>query len=169
MANKTFTPVGTRISDSPSVNVIGITTETTLFTDTIPANTLVGGKFYPFRIDLSLTTPAINLSTITFKVKYGSQTYTAITAAAMVGALTNAPITIQGYLVGRTNSSQFITTTVSQPAGNAVTLNFTNSNMRGTLSVDANTSQTFAVTVQLGGIGAGATTLNTDWILRSDY
>lgn len=166
---KTVSPTGTRVSFTPGVSMSGIATETTLFSDVIRANNLLTGKYYPFRIDISITTPAINLASLTFRVKFGGQVVTIMSNTALVGGLTTAPITISGYLVARTDNTQFIPVTVTQPAGNAVALTFSNSNFRGTTTVDATQDQTFSVTAQLGGAGLGATSLFVDWVFRGDF
>lgn len=166
---KTVSPTGTRISFTPGVSMSGIGSETILFSDVIRANNLLVGKYYPFRIDLSITTPAVNLASLTFRIKYGGQVMTIMNNSTLVGGLTLAPITISGYLVARTNGTQFIPVTVTQPAGSAVSVSFSNSNFRGNMTVDATLDQTFSVTAQVGGVGLGATSIFVDWVYRGEF
>lgn len=167
---RTFSPAGTRISTTPSITLTNSTAETTLFSDVIEANSLVPGKYYPFRIDLALTTPLINLSNLTIRVKYGSGTVAVINGAGLTIGMTSAvPVTVSGYLVSRGMNSQFLPIVVSQGMGTAITLNNTNSIARGTMAVDASSDQNFSITAQFSGVGATASILSVDWILRSDY
>lgn len=167
---KTFSPTGTRISYTPAVNIINSTVETTLFSDVIEANSLVPGKYYQFRLDLALSTPALNLANITIRVKYGSQTVAIVNGAALsIGATTAVPVTITGVLVSRGINSQFLPVTVSQGMGSILTLGSTNSVARGLMTVDASVDQNFSVTAQFSGVGGNACSLITDWVLRYDY
>lgn len=167
---KTFSPSGTRISTTPSVTITNSTTETTLFSDIIQANSLVPGKYYPFRIDLALTTPLVNLANVTIRVKYGSQTLTVINGAGLTIGMTSAvPVTITGYIVSRGMNSQFIPIVVSQGMGSAIVLSNTNTIARGTMTVDSSVDQNFSITAQFGGVGANASILSVDWVLRSDF
>jgi hypothetical protein len=167
---KTFSPSGTRISYTPSVSIVNSTVETTLFSDVIAANSLVPGKYYPFRVDVAVNTPLVNLATLTFRVKYGGQTIAVINGAGLTIGLTQAtPITIIGNLVSRGTSSQFLPITVNQAMGNAISLTTGNTSARGLFTVDSSVDQTFTITAQFGGVGGNACTLVADWVLRSDY
>lgn len=165
----TFSPTGARISASPGASIAGIATETTLFSDNIKSNSLVEGKYYGFRIDLAITTPALNLSNFTFRIKYGTQVFTLAAAVPLLSSLTLSPITIQGYIVSRGPANQFITATIAQSSGSVLNLSFTNSAMRGTMTVDSTLDQDFSITGQIGGTGFGSTIVVIDWVLRPDF
>jgi hypothetical protein len=165
----TFSPTGTRISASPGVSIAGIATETVLFTDNIKSGSLVEGKYYGFRIDLAITTPLVNLSALTFKIKYGTQTFTMMAGTPLIANLTLSPVTIQGYLVSRGPNNQFITGTIVQPSGSVINLSFTNSSMRGTMTIDSTVDQDFLITAQITGAGVGSTSVIVDWVLRTDF
>lgn len=167
---KTFSPSGSRVSFTPSVTINNSTVETTLFSETIPANSLVQGKYYPFRIDVAITTPLVNLATLTFRIKYGGQTVAVINGAGLtIGLTQSSPVTISGFLVSRGMNSQFLPITVNQSMGNVISLTTSNATARSTMTVDASVNQTFSITAQFGGIGGGNCTLVTDWVLRGDY
>lgn len=167
---RTFTPTGQRTSVTPVVTITNSTTETTLFTSTIPANTLVPGKFYGFRIDVAVSTPLVNLATLTIKVKYGSQTLSVINGAGLtIGSTSLAPISITGQLVSRSMSSQYAPIMVNQSMGNVISLTTSNALARGLMTVDASQAQTFSVTAQFGGLGGATCQLVVDWVLISDF
>lgn len=167
---RTFTPTGTRTSLTPAVTITNSTVETTLYSEVIPANTLVQGKYYQFRIDIAVSTPVVNIANLTIRVKYGSQTVSIINGAALgIGMSNLTPITISGYLVSRGLNNQFVPITVSQSMGNTISLTTSNANARGLMTVNAAQDQTFAVTAQFGGVGGGNCTLVADWFLKNDF
>jgi len=165
---RTFSPTGTRMSDPAPVTINGTATLTTLFTDSISGNNLTIGKYYTFRIDLALTTPLINIGTLTLTLKYGTGTLVVASSSALVGSLTNSPVIITGTIVSRGTNSQYVTMNVSQPQGNAISLTPSNSAMQGTMSVDATTTQTVLVTAQLGGTTSG-TIITRNWAIKYDF
>ena len=165
---KTFSPTGTRMSDPTPLSVIGVTTLTPFYTDSIKANNLTLGKYYQFRIDLAITTPLVNIGTLTLTLKYGTGTLIVTNASVLVGSLTSAPVIITGTIVGRGTNSQYVTMNISQPQGNAINLTSGTSLMQGTMAVDATVSQLVTVTAQLGGT-VGGTTITRNWALKQDF
>lgn len=164
---KTSSPTGKRLSD-PNQIVLSSTTETTLIADSIQANNLVLGKYYPFRIELAITTGLLNASTLTIKIKYGSGTVTVMNGITLSSSLTDAPITISGYIVARGTNAQFVPVVVSQSGASALSLTPTNSSVRGTMAVDATVKQAFSITATLGGV-IGSTILKKDWGIIFDF
>ena len=167
---KTFSPTGTRISFTPSASIVNSTTETTLFSDVITGNSLVQGKYYSFRVDVAITTPLVNLATLTIKVKYGGQTVAVINGAGLTIGLSQAtPLTLTGVLVSRGTNNQFLPIMVNQAMGNAISLTTSNTVARGLLTVNSAIDQSFSITAQFGGVGGANCSLVTDWVLRGDY
>lgn len=167
---KTFSPSGSRISTTPAASITNSTVETTLYSEVIPANSLVAGKYFTFRLDAAITTPLINLANLTIRIKYGGQTVAVVNGAGLtIGLQTLSPVTIMGSLVARTNNTQFLPVTVNQPMGSVIALTTGTGNARGLMTVDATQAQTFSITAQFGGLGGGNCSLVTDWFLRSDF
>lgn len=137
------------------VTVASTTSETTIYTTSIPANILGAGNALKIEIPISDIASATSGKTHTLRLKYGGTTLATI-IMTMNSTMTNASITAYIIASGATNSQKGIIAFNAIGNGTEATNNNTAGNMgTGTSAVDSTAAQTFVITDQPNENAAG--------------
>lgn len=127
------------------------TTETALFSDTIPAGKLGTFKLLNFSFIAHLSTPALSLPSLTLKLKFGSTAATTIVNSLLAASISDKPILISGTIanLGVTNS-QYIFINVTNYSNTAIfgALGSSFVVSDGTWVVDTTVDQVLSITGQ---------------------
>ncbi len=136
--------------------VSNTTSETTVFSQVIPAGKMGTSKKLSLDLLSTLTTPAISIPTITVRIKLGSSTLVVVNAIGLAISQTNSPFTIAGVIRNRDASNvQIAYAHITQSASNLPMLLANSSAVYADWAVDTTVDQTLSVTVQFGGLSAG--------------
>lgn len=147
-----------------------VTTDQTIFSSTVKANTMTVDRPYAFTCDLSVTTSLLSLPAVSFKAKLGSNTLTFVNAAALITSLTAGAITINGYMVLRSDGT-ILVKFVTQPTGGISPLTLTTGNTVQYAvwsGVDTTVDQTFTVALAFNST-ITATTITRQYYARSEF
>lgn len=129
---------------SSNTTVTGTAAETTLYTVSIPANTLSTSNGVRFRIAITDLDMTNNPTTLTIRVKYGGSTV----ATVSTGAITTTPSNLTGYIEGCVISAG---TTSSQEGQGILFVTEAGASLftaYGTSAVDSTASQDLVITAQ---------------------
>lgn len=160
-------PKGGEISNRPSITVTNNNTETTLFTDSIPANRLIPFVHYRVKVKALVTTGLANLSVISFKVYYGGSSATVLTSSGILSSITGGMIEFDAELLANTMSQQILYTNVVNYTPGLLTLTPSNMSNRVILAGDASQRLQFRITCTINGLTAAS--LTTEWVNRPSY
>lgn len=140
-----FTALGLTNSSVNNTN-----TETTIFTQAVPANAMGTNKVLRFQFWGTMTTLLLP-PTLTIRIKFGSTTLTVVNAVSLLASQTGSPFLIEVAVVATGTGSQEAFARISDSTGTIIlTGGLGLSLSAASWSVDTTSVQAFAVTVQFG-------------------
>lgn len=152
---KRETSRGFASSQASTLTLSNSTTETTLFSQVIPAGSMGINKKLNLEALCTLTTPVVSIPTLTIRLKLGSAVLTVVSAVGLAVSQTNAPVVIEAKIRNKeASNAQILYAKVTQ-AGTSLPLLIENSKaVFASWTVDTSVNQTLSITAQFGGLSA---------------
>lgn len=146
---------GFNIAETTAVMLSNVTTETTLFSQTIPAGKMGAVKRQKFKAFCTLTTPLLSLPSLTIKIRFGSSIMTVTSGLGLGASLTSEPFMITGEIINKSVNSQVVWARIEQGAATIPLLLGISSSFKGAKwTEDTTTDKTFSITGQFSLLSA---------------
>ena len=156
---------GFTVTDSAAIAVNNVTTETSLFNQTISASKMGSSKTLTFSAFCMLTTPALSLPALTVRLKFGSSTLLITSGLSLAASMVNEPFMIRGQIINKSSSSQIVWARIEQGANSIPLLLGISSAFKGAKwTEDTTVDKTFSLTAQFSLLSSG-TTLSAEHVL----
>lgn len=160
---KRETSRGFSVSQLTSTTISNTTNETVLFSQVIPGGTMGTVKKCIGTILCTLTTPTLNLPSITIRLKLGNSVMLVASNIGLPFSQTNTPFLINFSIRNRdNNSSQIVYANINYSADTLPLLIDRSKGAFAIWNVDTSISQTLTVTAQFGSLSLGTSLTTQD-------
>lgn len=131
--------------------------ETTIFSEVIPGTKMGTNKTSRLEMLVTLTSQALSLPSLTFKVKLGSSSLTLFSGVSLLASQTNTPFVIKVKIRNKNAAnSQIVFAEICQSDTNSPLAIMSSMTKFAIWSEDTTVDKTLSVTAQFGGLSANA-------------
>lgn len=138
-----------------SITLSNSSTETTFFTETVPAQGFPDYSETSVRSTFRLTTPVLLSPSLTLRVKYGTSVIST-TSQALLGSLSNQDIELEVTIISINDTKNAQVVKLRLIAPNALSLGTVLLISDTTWTIDASSTQTLSVTAQFSSAVSGS-------------